>query len=79
MDGVTLTLNNAAPLVGLDRKTLMEWVRLGTCPFGAYIRRPEDKKGHYYINRTRLETYLSGEDMRPRCPYRIDQGGMSNV
>ena len=68
-----LGLDKAAPLIGLDRKTVMSWIRSGTCPFGAYIRDDGQKRGHYYINRTRLEAYLSGEDMRPCCPYQNSQ------
>lgn len=69
-----IPLNEAAPLLGMDRKTLMAWIRMKICPFGAYIREEGQKAGHYYINRTRLEAYLSGEDMRPRCPYQTTGG-----
>lgn len=75
MNEMTIKLNDAAPLVGLDRKTLMSWVRTGKCPFGAYIKESDNKLGHYYINRTRLERYLSGDDMRPVCPYSVYRGG----
>ena len=69
MDKIAISLNSAAPLVGMDRKSLMAWVRSGKCPFGAFIKSDDSKYGHYYINYKRLQVYLSGDDMRTVCPY----------
>lgn len=59
----------AAQLLEMTRVILEQWLRMGNCPFGAYIRLDGKKQGSYYINRNRLEAYITAQDMRGGCPY----------
>jgi predicted site-specific integrase-resolvase len=63
--GVTVSTREAAELLGMDRLTLSRWISDGRCPFGTYIKSESRQRGSYYINRIRLEMYLTGKDMNP--------------
>lgn len=56
-------IKEAATLLGIPEQSLRCWITNGTCPFGEVLI---DKKGRYgrrtyYINRDRLELYLTGK------------------
>jgi hypothetical protein len=64
-----VTLKEASQLLGIDRETLAGMLKVEKFPFGRYYRAEGGEKGFFYINRKRLEDYLSGADMHPICPY----------
>jgi predicted transcriptional regulator len=65
----TVSLREASAILGIDRGTLAGMLRVGKCPFGIYYKEEGSEKGYFYINRTRLEAYITAADMRPVCPY----------
>ena len=58
-----IKIKDAATRLGISEQSLRCWIVKGTCPFGEVLI---DKKGRYgrrtyYINRDRLELYLTGK------------------
>ncbi len=73
MEKPSISMREASILLGMDRETLSYWIRSGKCPFGEYIKGEDREKGAYYINRTRLDSYIHAEDMHPIFKYATAQ------
>jgi hypothetical protein len=65
IDSLTLTPFEASQIVGINRFQLESWLKQGNCPFGVYIKKEGNLRGHYVIYRARLEAYVKGSDMKP--------------
>ena len=57
-----MRVDEAAKLLGMNTQTLRLALQQGLFPFGNAVHTSE-KRYTYYINPTRLERYLKGEDM----------------
>lgn len=63
-------LPEAAKILHIRLDTLMAWIQevdkngRPVCPFGKYIKREGNHRGHYIILRERLNAYISGADLK---------------
>lgn len=58
-----MNTEEAAKRLGMNRQSLRLWMRNGSCPFGTAYK-GTGNSFIYYINDSRLEKYLNGEDMK---------------
>jgi phage antirepressor YoqD-like protein len=64
-DSTRLTVPETARLLGMDKDTLMAWLRSSKPPpWGSYIREPGKQRGTYYIHRQRFAVWNRGADMQ---------------
>lgn len=75
-----MRVDEAAKLLGMNTQTLRLALQQGLFPFGNAVLTSE-KRYTYYINPTRLERYLKGEDMykaTDNCSCRSDNRSWYN-
>lgn len=56
---MTLTIPQAAQILGMSRQTLRVWIQKGKCPFGTIISEGKKKKC-YYVDETRMNMWRCG-------------------
>ena len=75
-----MRVDEAAKLLGMNTQTLRLALQQGLFPFGNAVHTSENRYT-YYINSTRLERYLKGEDMYKdtnNCSCRSDNSSWYN-